>query len=115
MPWATCTSSTCESCLRGDTKSRLGEETGLVGRLAGLVAQCSSYLTAKNSKKELLDCVYLKQRLHCVLFCDDGRYGNGAGGQGANRVEGDKGRRRDNDGGGSGAGGREGDLEGDAV
>jgi ribosome biogenesis protein NSA1 len=124
-------------------KSRSGEEAGL-GRLAGpggSVRQLSAHpnmphvvscvgldrklwtwdLNAKNGKKKPLDCVYLKQRLNCVLFCDDGNYGDdgttNAGGGNAEEEEGEEGGLIDDDGrgGGAGAEGRERDLEDDAV
>ena len=124
-------------------KSRSGEEAGL-GRLAGpggSVRQLSAHpnmphvvscvgldrklwtwdLNAKNGKKKPLDCVYLKQRLNCVLFCDDGNYGDdgttNAGGGNAEEEEGEEGGLIDDGGrgGGAGAEGRERDLEDDAV
>jgi len=121
-------------------KSRSGEETGL-GRLAGpggSVRQLSAHpnmphvvscvgldrklwtwdLNARNGKKKPLDCVYLKQRLNCVLFCDDGNYGDdGTTNTGGGNAEEEEGDRIDDDGrgGGAGAEGRERDLEDDAV
>ena len=121
-------------------KSRSGEETGL-GRLAGpggSVRQLSAHpnmphvvscvgldrklwtwdLNARNGKKKPLDCVYLKQRLNCVLFCDDGNYGDdGTTNTGGGNAEEEEGGRIDDDerGGGAGAEGRERDLEDDAV
>ena len=114
-------------------KSRSGEETGL-GRLAGpggSVRQMAAHptmpnvvacvgldrklwtwdLTAKNGKRKPLDCVYLKQRLNCVLFCDDGCYGGGTTGRKIAEEEGEG----DDGGRGGGDEGRERDLEDDAV
>jgi hypothetical protein len=121
----------------GGRSSGRGEETGL-GRLVGPGGSIRSMvvhptrtnvlacvgldrklwtwdLASRNGKRKPMDCVYLKQRLNCVLFCDDGGYGDATDGK---DDDDDDAARHDNDGTGDSGTGRikrERDLEDDAV